>query len=295
MPATNLVTPLGGLGIPMDICGGSEEDGCVSRTDDWWLCGCMPCTISMALSRLVFPEGAYRYRPKNDKYGLTPSRSFRTREAHCSLVDRCRKLFWPLTQILWLRASPRRVIYLLPSSSSTKNEKGPPSTKQAYAIVEELAKLGAAVYTCSRNEAELGKCLQEWEARNFKVTGSICDVSSAMEREKLMEKVKSEFNGKLNILPVMAVTLEEYKFVMGAMNQLTKNLACEWAKDNIRTNSALENEAFVAAETRRIPQGRLGEVEDVAPLVAFLCLPASSYVNGQVLVVDGGRVVNANV
>ncbi|RZR91546.1 hypothetical protein BHM03_00019686 [Ensete ventricosum] len=139
------------------------------------------------------------------------------------------------------------------------------STQTSYAIVEELAKLGAAVYTCSRNEAELGKCLQEWEARNFKVTGSICDVSSAVEREKLMEKVKSEFNGKLNILPVMAVTLEEYKFVMGAMNQLTKNLACEWAKDNIRTNSALENEAFVAAETRRIPQGRLGENTDSNP------------------------------
>ncbi|KAJ8484782.1 hypothetical protein OPV22_017267 [Ensete ventricosum] len=131
-----------------------------------------------------------------------------------------------------------------------------------YAIVEELAKLGAAVYTCSRNEAELGKCLQEWEARNFKVTGSICDVSSAVEREKLMEKVKSEFNGKLNILvsnagtgstkPVMAVTLEEYKFVMGmvgidnfcvyamtkgAMNQLTKNLAWDRSIYTLQFNS----------------------------------------------------------
>lgn len=73
-----------------------------------------------------------------------------------------------------------------------------------YAIVEELAKLGAAVYTCSRNEEELRKCLQQWEAKNFKVTGSICDVSSAVEREKLMEKVKSEFDGKLNILVSIA-------------------------------------------------------------------------------------------
>lgn len=51
----------------------------------------------------------------------------------------------------------------------------------------------------------------------------------------------------------------------------------------------------MAGETRRIPMGRLGEVQDVAPVVAFLCLPASCYVNGQVVVVDGGRVVNGNI
>ena len=55
-----------------------------------------------------------------------------------------------------------------------------------------------------------------------------------------------------------------------------------------------ENEEFVAKETNRIPLGRLGEVDDVAPVVAFLCLPASRYVNGQVVVIDGGRTVNGN-
>ncbi|URE40554.1 Tropinone reductase [Musa troglodytarum] len=235
-----------------------------------------------------------------------------------------------------------------------------------YGIIEELAKLGATVYTCARNEAELKKCLQQWEAKGFKVAGSTCDVSSPVEREKLMENVKSAFHGKLDILvsnagtgimkPALGVTPEEYKFITttnfesafhlcqlahpllkasgrgtivfnssvaglvgidmfclyaatkGALNQLTRNLACEWAKDNIRTNcvapgyiktpliqNALEDEAFVAGETHRIPMGRLGEVQDVAPVVAFLCLPASSFVNGQVVVVDGGRVVNGNI
>ncbi|KAL8251875.1 hypothetical protein R6Q59_035568 [Mikania micrantha] len=42
-----------------------------------------------------------------------------------------------------------------------------------YAVVEELAELGAAVHTCSRNEAELNQCLQEWSAKGFTVTGSI--------------------------------------------------------------------------------------------------------------------------
>ncbi|KAG6482056.1 noroxomaritidine/norcraugsodine reductase-like [Zingiber officinale] len=234
-----------------------------------------------------------------------------------------------------------------------------------YAIVEELARLGSAVHTCARSQADLEKCLQQWRDSNLKVTGSVCDVSSPSEREKLMATVKSQFDGKLNILvnnagtaiikPAMEQTLEDFKFLIstnlesafhlsqlsypllrdcgggsivfitsiagnialedlsvyastkGAMNQLTRNIACEWAKDNIRTNSVapgyirtplidpfVQDEEFVARENHRVPLGRLGEPEDVAGVVAFLCLPPSSYVNGQVIVVDGGRIVNGN-
>lgn len=69
-----------------------------------------------------------------------------------------------------------------------------------YAVVEELAKLGAAVHTCSRNEAELNQRLQEWSAKGFSVTGSVCDASSSPQRQELIKKVSSNFNGKLNIL-----------------------------------------------------------------------------------------------
>jgi len=41
----------------------------------------------------------------------------------------------------------------------------------------------------------------------------------------------------------------------------------------------------------RIPLGRLGTVEDVAPLVGFLCTPAAAYITGQVIAVDGGLVL----
>lgn len=69
-----------------------------------------------------------------------------------------------------------------------------------HAIVEELAWLGATVHTCSRNEPELKKCLQEWKNMNFDVTGSACDVSSREERERLMKTVSSLFGGNLDIL-----------------------------------------------------------------------------------------------
>jgi hypothetical protein len=67
-------------------------------------------------------------------------------------------------------------------------------------VVEELAEFGATVYTCSRNEEELNKCLNEWKDKGFSVYGSVCDASSSSQREELIKKVASAFNGKLNIL-----------------------------------------------------------------------------------------------
>ncbi|KAJ4846071.1 hypothetical protein Tsubulata_027393, partial [Turnera subulata] len=90
-----------------------------------------------------------------------------------------------------------------------------------------------------------------------------------------------------------------------AMNQLTKNLACEWAKDNIRVNSVapwlirtplaehlVEDEKWMNEFKKRTPMERVGQPEEVASSVAFLCMPASSYITGQTIVVDGGFTVN---
>ncbi|XP_020885281.1 tropinone reductase homolog At1g07440-like isoform X7 [Arabidopsis lyrata subsp. lyrata] len=69
-----------------------------------------------------------------------------------------------------------------------------------HAISEELAGLGAKIYTCARDESQLNQCLKEWETKGFNVTGSVCDISSRTDREKLLQTVSSLFEGKLNIL-----------------------------------------------------------------------------------------------
>jgi NAD(P)-dependent dehydrogenase (short-subunit alcohol dehydrogenase family) len=43
--------------------------------------------------------------------------------------------------------------------------------------------------------------------------------------------------------------------------------------------------------TQRIPLGRLGRPEDIAPMITFLCTPDASYATGAFFVVDGGLSV----
>lgn len=81
------------------------------------------------------------------------------------------------------------------------------------AIVEELARLGATVYTCSRKETELNKCLQEWEKSKLSVAGSVCDITSRVGRVELMEKVSSIFDGKLNIIVSISSLTFEIKYI----------------------------------------------------------------------------------
>ena len=97
------------------------------------------------------------------------------------------------------------------------------------------------------------------------------------------------------------ITVPAYTASKHAIVGLTKALANEWARHDVQVNAiapgyfatdntrALREDANRYAEiSARIPAGRWGEPHDLAGAVVFLAAPASRYVNGHVLVVDGG-------
>ena len=97
------------------------------------------------------------------------------------------------------------------------------------------------------------------------------------------------------------ITVPAYAASKGGVAQLTKALSNEWAGKGINVNAIApgymrtdNTRALQQDETRnrqileRIPAGRWGEPADLAGAAVFLSSAASDYVNGEVLVVDGG-------
>jgi NAD(P)-dependent dehydrogenase (short-subunit alcohol dehydrogenase family) len=95
--------------------------------------------------------------------------------------------------------------------------------------------------------------------------------------------------------PVKPVT---YSVIKAGLIGLTRYLATYWADRGVRANALSpggvfndQNEEFVRRLTSLIPLGRMARRDEYRAAVQFLCSDASSYLNGQNIVMDGGRSV----
>lgn len=142
---------------------------------------------------------------------------------------------------------------------------------------------------------------QDWDAvMNTNITGvfQFCrEIGGDMMAQK---------SGKIiNIASLLSfqggITVPAYAASKGAVAQLTKALANEWAATGVQVNAiapgyiATDNTAALRADTARnqeilarIPANRWGQPEDLTGAAVFLSSAASDYVNGHILTVDGG-------
>ena len=96
-------------------------------------------------------------------------------------------------------------------------------------------------------------------------------------------------------------TIAVYTASKGGLRQLTRAMCADWARHGIQANGIgpgyfrtemnrdlQESAEFVAWLERRVPARRWGDPSELGGAVVFLSSPASDFVNGQILYVDGG-------
>jgi NAD(P)-dependent dehydrogenase (short-subunit alcohol dehydrogenase family) len=101
-----------------------------------------------------------------------------------------------------------------------------------------------------------------------------------------------------------STTIGAYNISKAADFQLARNLAAEFGPHNVRVNciapglvrtdfarALWENPATLAAYHARTPLGRIGEPDEIAGAAVFLAAPASAFMTGQTIVVDGGSTI----
>jgi 3-oxoacyl-[acyl-carrier protein] reductase len=142
---------------------------------------------------------------------------------------------------------------------------------------------------------------EDWSAvLNVNLTGTFNCTKAAVRR-----MVRQRSGRIVNITSIMGITgnpgQANYAAAKAGVIGLTKTTAREVASRSITVNAVAPGwirtqmteglpEELKASVQERVPLGRLGEPEDIAGVVVFLCSDASSYMTGQVLVVDGGLI-----
>jgi len=96
-----------------------------------------------------------------------------------------------------------------------------------------------------------------------------------------------------------------YCMTKGGLLQLSKALAVEWARYNVRVNAIcpgwietdltrpyMQDQKSVDAGLRQIPLRRFGKPEDIGPLAVYLASDEASFITGQAFVIDGGQIAH---
>lgn len=145
----------------------------------------------------------------------------------------------------------------------------------------------------------------KWQQLLATNVSSVFYVGKAVARHMIGRK-----RGKIiNIASVQSElarpSIAPYTATKGAVRNLTRGMATDWAKHGLQINAIapgyfktplnqalVDNPEFTGWLEKRTPAGRWGNVEELVGAAVYLSSPASSFVNGQVLHVDGGMTAS---
>uniref|UniRef100_A0A8C8W0S6 Dehydrogenase/reductase SDR family member 2, mitochondrial-like n=1 Tax=Peromyscus maniculatus bairdii TaxID=230844 RepID=A0A8C8W0S6_PERMB len=202
-----------------------------------------------------------------------------------------------------------------------------PSHWIGFAIARRLAKDGAHVVISSRKQQNVDRAVATLQEEGLSVTGTVCHVGKAEDRERLVAKilnvnVKAPALLLSQLLPhmekrgnpadtffclspsqtlvILFQELGAYNVSKTALLGLTRTLALELAPKNIRVNCLVpgviktdfskvlySNKAVWNHLKESYQLQRIGQPEDCAGLVSFLCSADASYITGENIVVAG--------
>jgi 2-deoxy-D-gluconate 3-dehydrogenase len=144
--------------------------------------------------------------------------------------------------------------------------------------------------------------LQDWQTVIQVNLTSVFQLSQLAGRDMISRNAPGKIINIASLLSFQGgIRVPAYAASKGAVAQVTKALANEWAPKNIQVNAiapgyiSTNNTAQLRADPvrskqilDRIPAGRWGESTDIAGAAVFLASSAADYITGHVLVVDGG-------
>uniref|UniRef100_A0A452GUE1 Dehydrogenase/reductase SDR family member 4 n=1 Tax=Gopherus agassizii TaxID=38772 RepID=A0A452GUE1_9SAUR len=133
-----------------------------------------------------------------------------------------------------------------------------------FAIAQRLAQDGARVVLSSRKQSNVDRAVAELRAQNLTVSGTVCHVGRAEDRERLVATVKR--HGGIDILVSNAAVNPFFGSTLDASEDV-------WNKRSWGSEEWEEG---------------LGVPSDCAGIVSFLCSPDASYITGETVVVGGG-------
>ena len=183
--------------------------------------------------------------------------------------------------------------------------------KSCRAMVDQAAqRLGRLDILVNNAGMNVRKQPQEYSLEEWRLVVDTNLTSAFVAAQAAYPHLKRAGGGKIvNIGSMMSIFgaafVAPYGASKGGIVQLTRALACAWARDNIQVNAVLPGWIDTAMTKRarqdiaglhervlaRTPAGRWGVPEDLAGVAVFLCSPGADFITGAAIPVDGGYSV----